>query len=144
MQNYTFTAWSALLVALLTACASTEITLDSIEGIYGCEPCLLGGRTLLLRSDGTYSKCMFSDTPDIDGRYSKEIRGSYSLDGQRVALGDELSEHSTDRYVIRVRGKLYMVTEEVYLEYGDNYDVIEDLGHERRLPTADSPYMCAE
>ena len=135
---------SALLVTLLAACASTDITLESVAGIYGCDPCLLAGSTLILRSDGTYTNCMFSDTPEFNGKVSKESHGSYSLDGKRVELSENLSEHSIDVYVIRVRGKLYLITEELYLDYGDNNAVIEDLGLKQRSLALDSPYVCAE
>jgi len=141
MPNYTFTARSVLLVSLLTACASTELAFDDVAGIYGCEPCSFGGSYLLLRLDGTYSKCMFSDTPQFDGHFSMEILGSYSIDGQRVEFSDDSSEHSTDRYLLGVRGKLYMLTEDVYLEYGDSNEAIENLGLARRSAT-DNPYVC--
>ena len=43
----------ALLIGSLTACASPEITLRSVAGIYGCDLCL-SGSTLYLRPNGTF------------------------------------------------------------------------------------------
>lgn len=131
-----------MLFIMLAACSSSEITLDSVAGLYGCDPCHLGGSTLDLRPDGTYARCTFSDTPQIDGHFAKEEQGSYRLDGQQLILTPEFSERSSKRLVIRVRNRLYIVTEDEYEEFSKDYDVVEDIGLKRKPVTTDIPYTC--
>ena len=131
-----------LLLAALVACSSSEIDLESIVGLYGCDPCLLGGSTLYLRQDGTYARCTFSDTPEFDGYFTKEEQGSYRLDGQQLVLQPTSSEKSSTIFVIRVRNRVYLVSEDEYEKYHRDYDVIEDVGLKRRPVTIDSPYSC--
>ena len=131
-----------LLFVMLAACCSSEITADRVAGLYGCDPCLLGGSTLYLRPDGTYSRCTFSDTPQFDGQFAKEEQGSYRLDGQKLTLTPEFSERSSRRFVIRVRNRLYMITEDEYEAFSKEHNVVEDIGLKRRPVTTDSPYNC--
>jgi hypothetical protein len=131
-----------LLLAALAACSSSEIDRESIAGLYGCDPCLLGGSTLYLRRDGTYSRCIFSDTPEFGGHFAKEEQGSYRLEGQQLTLQPESSDKSSKSFVFRIRNRLYMVTEDEYENFQRDYDVIEDVGFMRRPITIDNPYTC--
>lgn len=131
-----------LLFAMLAACSSSEINFDSVAGLYGCDSCLIGGSTLYLRPDGTYSKCTFSDTPEFYGHFAKEEQGSYRLDGRQLTLTPELSERSSKKFLIRVRNRLYMVTADEYEEFSEDFDVVEDIGLKRRPVTSGSPYTC--
>lgn len=144
MPTYFLKTTSVFLIGSLAACASTEITSETVAGMYGCDLCMLSGSTLYLRPDGTFSRCMFSDTPEFDGRFAKETHGSYSLDGQRVTLIDDLTGATIETYVIRVHNAYYMVTEDNYRQFGSDNDVIKDIGDKRRLPTADKPYVCLD
>ncbi len=142
MQNSLLKLSFPLLLAALAACSSSQIDRESVAGLYGCDPCLLGGSTLYLRQDGTYSRCTFSDTPEFDGHFAKEEHGSYRLDGRQLTLQAESPEKSSKSFVLRIRNRLYMVTADEYENFQREYDVIEDVGLIRRPVTIDNPYTC--
>jgi hypothetical protein len=144
MYNFTQLARSALLVVSLAACSSSPPTLDNVAGVYGRTAFAFGGSILLLRSDGTYSVCYFSDTPQFDGQFFMETHGSYSLYEHRVRFREEAPMHWSNKYVIRVRGKVYMITEEEYLDYRDDEEVIRDNGLVPEFLSVDNPYTCGD
>lgn len=131
-----------LLFVILAACSASEINVDRVAGLYGCDRCVLAGSNLYLRPDGTYSRCTFSDTPKHDGHFAKEEHGSYSLDGQQLTLVSESSEKPSKRFVLRAQNRIYMVTEDEYEEFSRDYEVVEDIGLKRRSVTSESPYTC--
>lgn len=89
-----------------------------------------------------YSRCTFSDTPEFDGYFAEEEQGSYRLDRRQLTLQPESADTSSKRFVLRIRNRLYMVTEEEYENFKRDYDVIEDVGLIRKPVTIDNPYTC--
>jgi hypothetical protein len=141
VPNLIFKTLSASFAALLVGCAATSFTFDDAAGVYGGNTAGFGGSTLLLRADGTYSQCAWTDTPEFDGQFSREISGPYALDGQRIEYVDVISDRPVQRYLVRVGRKIYMVTEDTFLDYGNDRDVVEDIGLSR-MSAADAPYAC--
>lgn len=134
----------ALFVVLLTACASAGLTFEDVAGVYGCETCLLAGNTLYLWSDGTYTRCEFSDVPELDGHFFRKTSGSYVLNGQRFQLATHSLEPVSYGYLVRIHRDIYMITESVYLEHGNNTDIVKDLGFARRPLVAGDEFVCAD